>query len=120
MSNDYQRTLEAAAAVHRFTPPMIVYAVGVTGNINFEELKAIASNQNFVSTISSFDSLKDIQEQQTYDLCNRGMMLKTYSVLEYCISFPSIEEKEQLLSVCICMTAYYSFFNVAHFRGLAV
>ena len=83
VSNNYQRTLEAAAAVHHVKPPIIVYAVGVTGNINFDELKAIASNQNFVSTISSFDSLKDIQEQQTYDLCNRGMMLKTYSVLHF-------------------------------------
>ena len=81
VSSDYQRTLEAATAVHRFTPPIIVYAVGV----NFEELKAIASNPNFVATISSFDSLKDIQEQQTYYLCNRGMTLKTYYPL-FCIA----------------------------------
>ena len=102
-SNDYQRTLEAAAAVHRFTPPIIVYAVGVTGNINFEELKAIASNQNFVSTISSFDSLKDIQEQQTYDLCNRGIYDSKNLFCIGVLHFFSLYRGKRTMAKCVHM-----------------
>ena len=67
-------TLQAAAAVHSFEPSILVYAIGVTSNVNFQELNAIASKPEYVSIISSFDSslLQGIQEQQTYELCNRG------------------------------------------------
>ena len=68
-------TFQAAEAVHRFEPSILVYAIGVTSSVAFHELHAIASRPEYVSTISSFDSilLKSIQEQQTYELCNRGM-----------------------------------------------
>ena len=51
------------------------YVIGVTSNVNLQELNAIASKPEYVSTINSFGSslLQGIQEQQTYELCNRGM-----------------------------------------------
>ena len=67
-------TPEVAAAVHNFKPSIIVFAIGVTDSINFAELSTIASNPAFVSTANSFDisELQEIQEQLTYELCNRG------------------------------------------------
>ena len=74
-SSSFRRTIQAAKAVHSFEPSIFVFAIGVTNNINFQELNAIASQPEYVSTISSFNSndLQGIQEQQTYELCYRGM-----------------------------------------------
>ena len=70
----FQSTLEAAEAVHKFEPSILVYAIGVTNNVNFQELAAIATRPEYISNISSFDShlLQEIQQQQTYDLCYEG------------------------------------------------
>jgi len=71
----FVNTFQAAEAVDMFEPSILVYAIGVTSSVDFQELQAIASKPEYVSTISSFNSilLKSIQEQQTYELCNRGM-----------------------------------------------
>ena len=68
-------TLQAAEAVHSFEPSLLVYAIGVTSDVDLQELNAIASKPEYALNISSFDSslLQGIQEQQTYELCNRGM-----------------------------------------------
>ena len=78
-------TVEVAAAVHSFEPSIIVYAVGVTDSIAYGELKTIASNPAFVSTASSFNflELQGIQEQQTYELCNRGMIIGNWRFCNY-------------------------------------
>ena len=67
-------TLQAAQAVHSFEPSITVFAVGVTNEINFEELRVIATRPEYVETIDSFDTsdLQAVQAQQTYVLCNRG------------------------------------------------
>ena len=74
-SNSYSLTLSAARRVHSFEPSIIVYAIGVTNNINNVELNAIASQPSYVSLISSFDSslFDNLQQQQTYELCYRGI-----------------------------------------------
>ena len=76
-SNSPSLTLSAARTVHSFEPSIIVYAIGVTNNINRVELNAIASQPSYVSLISSFDSslLCSIQQQQTYELCYRGITI---------------------------------------------
>ena len=70
----FQSTLEAAEAVHRFEPSILVYVIGVTDNVDSQELEAIATRPEYVSHINSFNSalLREIQEQQTYDLCYEG------------------------------------------------
>ena len=70
----FQSTFEAAGAVHRFEPSILVYVIGVTNNVDFQELAAIATRPEYISSISSFNShlLQEIQQQQTYDLCYEG------------------------------------------------
>lgn len=67
-------TFELAKAVHRFEPSILVYVVGVTNNVDYQELAAIATKPDYVSNIISFDQLRlrEIQEKQKYDLCNKG------------------------------------------------
>ena len=76
-SNSYSLTLSATRSVHSFVPSIIVYAIGVTSSINRLELNAIASQPSYVSLISSFDSslLDNLQQQQTYELCYRGITI---------------------------------------------
>ena len=71
----FQSTFEAAEAVHKFEPSILVYVIGVTDNVDFQELAAIATRPEYISSISSFNShlLQEIQEQQTYDLCYEGI-----------------------------------------------
>ena len=78
----FQSTLEAAEAVHKFEPSILVYVIGVTNDIEYQELAAIATRPEYISNISSFDShlLQEIQQQQTYDLCYEGRPKK------YCTS----------------------------------
>lgn len=81
----FQSTVEAAEAVHRFEPSILVYAIGVTDNVDNQELGAIATSSEYISTISSFNPLlfREIQEQQTYDLCYKGTP-KSYKYLKDC------------------------------------
>ena len=68
------QTVLAARAVQNFVPSINVYAIGVSNNINHIELNAIASQPNYVFLVSSFDSaiLGNLQQEQSYELCNRG------------------------------------------------
>lgn len=71
----FVNVLQAARAVHSFEPSILVYAIGVTNNIDFQELNAIATGPQYVSNIIAFDHtlLQALVEDQTYDLCNKGM-----------------------------------------------
>ena len=68
-------TLQAAAAVHELTPPVLVYAIGVTDNVNDDELNAIATSPDFVTYIDSFDPhiIQETQESHVDEVCKRGM-----------------------------------------------
>ena len=70
-------TLEAAEAVHNFTHPILVYAIGVTDDVNGEELKAIASEEEFIAYLEDFDStlFTRTSDEQTYQLCFRSKCL---------------------------------------------
>ena len=65
----------AAARVHDFKPAIFVYAVGVTDNVNQEELNKIATSPEFVENLESFDAslLKEYQEERSYEICAKGM-----------------------------------------------
>lgn len=71
----FEDVSQAANAVHSFEPSILVYAIGVTNNIDFQELSAIATGPQYVSNITSFNAslLQALVNQQTYDLCNKGM-----------------------------------------------
>ena len=68
-------TLQAAAAVHELTPPVLVYAIGVTSNVNDYELNAIATSPDFVTYINSFDPhiIQETQESHLDEVCERGI-----------------------------------------------
>ena len=71
-------TLQAAEAVHNFTHPIIVYAIGVTDNVNDEELRAIASEEEFIVHLEDFSPTLFAQtsDEQAYQLCFRSKCLK--------------------------------------------
>lgn len=71
----FEDVLQAANAVHSFEPSILVYAIGVTDNIKFQELSAIATGTQYIFNITSFNAtlFRALVQQQTYDLCNRGM-----------------------------------------------
>ena len=68
-------TIQAADAVHRLDPPVLVYAIGVTESHNLEELETIASSPNAVAQITSFSyrNLKKIGEEYIEEICTEGM-----------------------------------------------
>ena len=67
-------TLQAAEAVHGLTPPVLVYAIGVTSNINRQELEAIATTLDDITYLSSFnkDILQEAQEEHFDEVCKKG------------------------------------------------
>ena len=74
-------TLQAAEAVHKLDPPVLVYVIGVTDSVNVNELNAIASSHasdpdsKFVTYIDSFDphDIQEVQESHADEVCKRGM-----------------------------------------------
>ena len=69
-------TLQAAEAVHELNPPVLVYVIGVTANINEQELEAIATDRKDVSYLTSFNSaiLQEAQEAHLDEVCDRGII----------------------------------------------
>ena len=67
-------TLQAAEAVRELSPPVLVYAIGVTSSVNDDELNAIASGPKFVTYIDSFNShiIQETQESHVDEVCERG------------------------------------------------
>ena len=68
----HQNTLEAAAAVHNLQPPVLVYAIGVSDNVNVEELEAIATTVNMTNCIPNFTSLQPLVDHYIDDICWKG------------------------------------------------
>ena len=70
-------TLQAADAVHRLSPPVLVYVIGVTDNIDRTELEAIASNPKDVTCLDSFNSdiLQEAQENHLDEVCDKGTIM---------------------------------------------
>ena len=68
----HQNTLEAAAAVHNLQPPVLVYAIGVSDNVNVEELEAIATTVNMTNFIPNFTSLQPLVDHYIDDICWKG------------------------------------------------
>ena len=68
-------TTQAADAVHRLDPPVLVYVIGVTDSHNLEELETIASPPNPVSKLDSFSywNLQVVGEEYVEELCMRGI-----------------------------------------------
>ena len=55
ISNSRSATLMAAERVHNHTSPILVYAIGVGENTDEDELKAIASGEQFLTHLDSFN-----------------------------------------------------------------
>lgn len=71
---DDWNTLQAAQAVHAITPPVLVYAIGVSReHINERELKEIATDETFYTHIDEFnDELLTAGESIADDICQKG------------------------------------------------
>ena len=62
--------------VHELNPPVLVYVIGVTNNINEQELEAIATDPKDITYLTSFNSdiLPEAQEAHLYEVCNKGII----------------------------------------------
>ena len=69
-------TLQAAEAVHALSPPVLVYVIGVTTDINQQELEAIATSPDYITYLKSFnkDILQEVQEEHIDEVCKTGMV----------------------------------------------
>ena len=70
-SNRGEDVETAAAAVHAFEPPILVYVIGVTDNVNQEELESIATSPSFIDNLENFDPslLLAVQLERSYEIC---------------------------------------------------
>ena len=69
-------TLQAAEAVHALNPPVLVYVIGVTDNINQQELEDIATSPEDITYLDSFnkDFLQETQEEHIDEVCKTGIV----------------------------------------------
>lgn len=67
-------TSSVAQLVHNSSDPITVFSIGVTNNVNQNELRLIASEDDFTVNIASFDNqlFREISDQQMEELCTRG------------------------------------------------
>ena len=68
------KTIKAAEVVHNFYPSILVFAIGVTNNISIEELKTIATRDEYVTLLSDFNESQFVEtrDEQTYELCAKS------------------------------------------------
>ena len=68
---NYSSTIEVAQKVHNYSHPILVFAIGVTDNVNDDELKAIATREEYITYLSMFDEslFRETSDEQTYELC---------------------------------------------------
>ena len=76
ISSECGNISQAAATFCRFAQDnsVLVFVVGVTNNVNLEELELIATSPEFITHLDSFDSteLDSTQQLQAYQLCFTG------------------------------------------------
>ena len=72
--DSYTNYTEEAKLLHNLQPKVSVYVIGVTENINYEVLKATASNPTceYVTHIDDFQRPSHIENWYIYDICKRG------------------------------------------------
>lgn len=72
-------TLQAAEAVHALSPPVLVYVIGVTSNVNQQELEAIATSPDYITRLTSFnkDILQEVQEEHIDEVCKTGIVYES-------------------------------------------
>ena len=70
----FRSTLGVAQMVHNFSRPIVTFAIGVTGNVNRQELEAIASKREYVTYLASFGEavFRETRDEQTYELCEKS------------------------------------------------
>ena len=75
-------TVEVAEKVHNFSHPILVFAIGVSDGINDEELKAIATQEEYIVYLSNFDEkrFRETSDEQTYELCVKSKRPVTVSL----------------------------------------
>ena len=70
----FSSVADATQAVHAVRPPILLFGYGVGSNFSPQELAAIASGPEFISTSLSFDSsqVACVQSEQSDKICNKG------------------------------------------------
>ena len=78
-------TMEAAEAVQNFDPPILVFAIGVTNNVNNAELEAIATRDELITLLAGFEEMLFIEtmDEQMYELCARSK----HPSVDVCITY---------------------------------
>ena len=76
-------TMQAAQALHKANQSVLVYVVGVTDNVDDNELKAIASSEDHVEHLDNFniELFQETKEERTYEMCEKGMHNYNFTLL---------------------------------------
>ena len=71
---NYSSTEDVAEKVHNFSPPILVFAIGVTDRINDKELQAIATHEEYVTYLPEFNErfFQEASDEQTYEFCYKS------------------------------------------------
>ena len=74
----FRSTLGVAQMVHNFSHPIVTFAIGVTFNVNTQELEAIASKREYVTYLASFGEavFRETRDEQTYELCEKSKSVR--------------------------------------------
>ena len=69
-------TFEVAEAVHNLSYPILVFVVGVTNEVNDEELLAIATKEDYIMHLDDFSQsgFEGASDEQLYELCTKSML----------------------------------------------
>lgn len=67
-------SFEAAEAVHNTSHPISVFVVGVTSGVDEDELMAIATRENYITYLTTFNphTFQETRDEQMYEICTKG------------------------------------------------
>ena len=70
-------TFEVVERVHSNSHSIIVFAIGVTDDVDEKELKAIASEEKYITRLQNFNStlFTQTRDEQITELCQNGKSL---------------------------------------------
>ena len=71
---DDATTLEVAESIHNSPHPILIFPIGVTDNVNEEQLLTIARKEEYVTYLQDFSGSEYLaaQDKQLYELCTKS------------------------------------------------
>ena len=71
--------VDAAREIHALKPPVLVYVIGVSNDVDKYQLKSIATDTSHYMHVNKFETIKITADDIVYDMCWKGSQ-QIYSV----------------------------------------